>query len=157
MWEENGVLCFGSDSGVTYKFYDDPDEPASYRDDGRPVEAYWTTPLIFGLSFAKNKDFRTLSVLLNAEPVTSVAMYEIRGRQKYLLRDASGAGKFLRWSSTVWDAFTWDSDTSPRTVLSRKPIHKVNKVQYRFENAKQEPFGLLQIVSEYTIGDNYKR
>lgn len=157
MWEEDGVLCFGSEDGVTYRFYEEPDEPRSYSDDGKPVEAYWTTPFIFGHSFAKNKDFRTLSVLLNAEPVTSVAMYEMRGKQKVLLRDAPMAGRFLRWSSTVWDKWEWSGDDSPRVVLSRKAIHKVSKVQFRFENAEQEPFGLLQIVSEYTIGDNYKR
>lgn len=55
MWVDDERLWFGTKDGKVYRFYADKDAPASYNDDGAPIDAYWTVPLNFGSGFWLNK------------------------------------------------------------------------------------------------------
>ena len=158
MWEEDGRLYFGSEEGVVYCFYTDSRDPKSYNDDGKAIEAYWTTGYISGSVFDRDKTFRKLSVLVDSFPVTSVELLATReGLWRRLYLNSAGS-RYHSWNYISWDNWQWSNDNTPRTLVSKLQEARADRVQYRFRNAeKDQPFGLLQYACEYTTGGYYKR
>ena len=157
MWEKDGRLWFGSPEGKVYRFYSDTVSPGSYNDDGKAIDAYWTTGYIYGGAFERNKIFRRISVLVDSLPVSSV---ELQVRRKGIwetVRKESSGTRYRSWQHTAWSKWTWRTDETPKTLVTKAKIKKADKAQYRFRNAeKNEAFSILQYASEYTTGSYYK-
>ena len=75
LWEENGLLYFGTADGRICVFYNDPQAQTSYNDDGAAIDAYWETPDLDGQLFYKNKTFRFMSVRLQSAVATSIKIF----------------------------------------------------------------------------------
>ena len=157
MWEKDGRLWFGSESGNVYRFYADTADPASYNDDGAAIDAWWTTGYIYGGAFERNKIFRRISVLIDSLPVTSIELLTRRkGIWESVRRESSGT-RYHSWKYTAWSKWTWRIDETPKSLVTKAKIKKADKAQYRFRNAElDEPFGILQYACEYTTGSYYK-
>ena len=157
MWEKDGRLWFGSESGNVYRFYADTADPASYNDDGAAIDAWWTTGYIYGGAFERNKIFRRISVLIDSLPVTSIELLTRRkGMWESVRRESSGT-RYHSWKYTAWSKWTWRIDETPKSLVTKAKIKKADKAQYRFRNAElDEPFGILQYACEYTTGSYYK-
>lgn len=157
MWEQNGRLWFGSEEGKVYRFYADTTDPASYNDDGKAINAYWTTGYLYGNAFERNKIFRRISVLVDSLPVTSLELQVRRkGIWKQVKKESTGT-RYRSWRYTIWSKWTWSPDATPKTVSTKAKVKKADKVQYRFRNAeKNEPFSILQFACEFTSGSYYK-
>lgn len=157
MWEKDGRLWFGSESGKVYRFYADTADPASYNDDGAAIDAWWTTGYIYGGAFERNKIFRRISVLVDSLPVTSIELLTRRkGIWESVRRESSGT-RYHSWKYTAWSKWTWRIDETPKSLVTKAKIKKADKAQYRFRNAElDEPFSILQYACEYTTGSYYK-
>lgn len=59
MWVHDNRLYFGSSDGKVYRFYDEPENPQSYNDNGTAIHAIWETPDLYGNLFYKNRRFGT--------------------------------------------------------------------------------------------------
>lgn len=151
LWVEDGRLYFGTADGRLCQFYDDPDDPNSYNDDGKPIMAYWDTPDLDGRGFWKNKTFRYVACRLASAVVTGVKIFaQVRGlwRQIY---DAGQKARYLDWGHIDFEKFVFSADRTPRTLGGKIKLKKVDKVRFRFQNdALNEPFGLYAIGFEYT-------
>lgn len=157
MWEQSGRLFFGSDDGTVYRFYNDTTESISYNDDGKAIDAYWTLPLNFGGAFFLNKNFKKMSVLLDANPTTGVELWAKESGKWELQGEEEESTRYFTWDSISWGSFSWSTDTSPVTITEKINIKKVDEVQFKYRNARiGEPFGILQAAVEYTVGNYYK-
>lgn len=155
---QRGRLLFGTEDGRLCKFWDEPDNPESYNDDGAPIRAYWDTPDLDGQSFWKNKTFRYVACRIASAVLTGVKIFaQVRGlwRQIY---DAGAKARYFDWGYVDFSKFVFSADRTPRTLGGKIKLKKVDKVRFRFENAElNEPFGLYAIGFEYTEpGARYK-
>lgn len=156
-WTWKGALCFGTDQGGTYAFYTDPDDPASYNDDGAPIPAWWELPEMDGKLFYRGKTFRHMAVRLSSAIATGV---EVFGRQRGIwkkLYDAGAAARYLDFSYIDFEKFVFSSDTTPKTIGGKIRLKRADTVRFRLQNLEyNEPFGIYDIAVEFTEKGNYK-
>lgn len=157
MWEHEGHLFIGSNDGSVFQFYDDPNSPDSYNDNGNAIEAYWETPDFDGKYFYKNKTFRYMAVRLAASLITAIDIWAYkRGVWSFLKRDDSSA-RYFRFSTMRFSTFTFSSDNTEKIVSTKLRIKKVDKSRFRLKNAElNQPFGLFDIAFEYVESGNHK-
>lgn len=158
MWEEDGVLCFGTSLGEMMEFYADFDSILSYNDEGEPITAYWELPDFDGKNFYKNKTIKYVAVRLASATATSVQIWAlVRGVWK-LMKAEMTKGRYLAFSKITFSKFTFSCDTTPRTIGQKIKIKKVDKVRFRLLNDQlNEPFGIYEMSLEYTENGRYKR
>lgn len=154
-WDNGDTLWFGTDDGRICKFYTDVDDPKSYNDDGKAIEAYWDTPDIFGKLFYKNKTFRNLSVLIAAAPVTGCTVLAQKKGIWSQVYTSGEKARYFDWSYINFAKFVFSADRTPHTLSGKIKIKKVDKCRFRIQNfEKDEPFGLYAFATEYTQAEN---
>lgn len=157
MWVDETDLYFGADSGKVYRFYTDPDELASYNDDGEAIAAAWETPDLSGNLFYKNKSFRYLALQMAPSAITSIAVYAMkRGIWNKIWQDETHA-RYFSYHQLRYSRFTYSNDQTARTLHNKIRIKRVDKARFRFVNdTLNEPFGLMQIAVEFVENGNFK-
>lgn len=157
LWEDSGVLCFGTADGRVCRFYTDSESIRSYNDDGRPIYACWRTPDIAGKNIHKAKNFSRIYVELASAPATSFrAMARVEGVWEEQLEDTLSA-RYMDFGEICFPKFTFSCDTNPKTIGDKIRIKKVDKAGFRVENGElNEPFGLNEITVEYVETGYYK-
>ena len=157
MWEEEGVLFFGSKDGRVCKFYNDPFSLQSYSDDGEPIEAIWETPDIDGRAFYKNKTFRYLAVRLQSAITTSVSIYGQKRDQWSLIKREETMGNSLSFENLIFSKIIFGGNSTQKTITQKIRMKKVDKVRFRFVNdSLHHSFGLYDIAIEYIQNGNCK-
>ena len=158
MWVRDGRLWFGSEAGVVYRFFDDPDALASYADDGAAIPAVWQTPDLSGESFHRGKSVRYLAVRLASAVATGARVRAMtHGLWRQVLDDPATA-RYLSFGQVVFSKFTFSTDATTRTLKTHLALRRLDKVRFEFENsALQEPFGLMDIAVEYTEQGRVRR
>ena len=157
MWEQDSRLWFGDENGNVYRFYNEQGAAKSYRDDGKAIDAYWTTPINFGGAFFLNKNFRKMSVLLDSNPTTGVELWAKEDGRWEMQGEDEGSARYFSWGSISWSSFSWNTNMNPTTITEKINIKKADEIQFRYRNAKLgQPFGILQAAVEYTVGNYYK-
>lgn len=162
-WNDNRTLNFGTEDGSVYRFYTDPNSPASYMDfvtetsEGYPVESVWETSEIHGDKFYKNKTFRHLALELKAEPVTSVEAHGYRkGMWKFIKKEEKKT-RYFSYPSISYDKFTYNTDDTSKTIPSKIRLRRLDKAKFKFvNNEPTQPFGLIAFAVEFVSGNNYK-
>nr|MCR5256093.1 hypothetical protein [Acetatifactor sp.] len=156
-WTYDNRLYFGDDNGNLFRFYDTPDDPDVYNDNGAPIYAVWETKDIDGGSFFKYKTFKYLAVQLASALRTSVRISYLKKGVWTLLKEDSLTATYLMFSKLVFSRFSFSSDNTPRTVSTKMRIKKIDKVRFRFENdTVNEPFGVFNYALEYTVNSDIK-
>lgn len=174
MWEHDGILFFGSESGKVFKFKDNVDALETYADEYAPDPEYpsdehpheylrkeiyckWETPDIDGQLFYKNKTLRYIAVRLGAAIATSVKIWGMdKGIWNLITTDAA-TGRYLVFSKITFSKFTFSSDKTQKTLHVKAKIKKVDKFRIRLENDEiDEPFFLYDIGMEYVENGYYK-
>ena len=157
LWQEDGVLYFGSKDGSLRAFYTDPETLTSYSDDGAPIYACWRTPDLQGKNFYRNKTFSRFSVELAAAVATSVrALARVEGIWEERFFDDTSA-RYFDWSRLDWSKWTWSSDDTPRTISEKIRLKKVDKAGFKVENdALNEPFGIENLSMEFVETGYYR-
>lgn len=157
MWERDGRLWFGTETGQIYRFYGDPEAQGSYNDAGAPIQAHWDLPDVDGKYFHKNKTFRYFSVRLASAIATGVKVYAQKKGIWSLLFDAGARARYLDFGYIDFAKFTFSSDATPKTIGVKIKQKKVDKIRFRLENNElNEPFGLFNISLEFVENGNYK-
>lgn len=159
LWVQDGALCFGTDDGRICQFYTDPEAPGSYSDDGRPINAYWETGDLDGKAFYKVKTFTSVSCRLASGIQTGVKIFAQKRGIWSQVFDAKSRARFLDFNYIDFSKFVFRTDPTPRTVVGKIKLKKVDKVRFRFQNQElNEPFGLYSAGVEWKEpGNNYKR
>ena len=157
LWQQNGQLRFGTQDGKVCEFWPADGVSGHYNDDGRPVAARWTTPLM------------NLGVWSNLKTVTGVWVvgqpHARSGGEIYYATDKLYEKLARSYNIDVFDwndiDFTrWTFNTLDRPVVTsaRKKAKKVKLFQVRVENAREsEPFGIFAIHIHYRVGSKVKR
>lgn len=157
MWVHDNRLYFGSSDGKVYRFYDNPDNPLDYNDNGEPIHAVWETPDLYGSLFYKNKTFRHMDVRLASAIVTSIKMYVQKRGIWSLIKEESAKTRYISFANIIFSKFTFSTDPTPKTIPTKIKVKKVDKARFRFENNMlNEPFGLFDIALEYIENGYYK-
>lgn len=158
LWEEGGALWFGKENGEVCRFYEDDGTLTHFNDNGAAIEAFWELPDFDGKTFYRNKTVRYIAVKLASAVATGVDIYAlVRGMWKRIVAD-SGKAVYFDWSQLNWSKFTFQTDSTPRTLGKKIKIKKVDKVRFRLVNDKlDEPFGLYEIGIEHTEQGYYRR
>lgn len=160
VWEFNNQLWFGTSSGRVYAFYTDPDDPASYNDNGEPISAIWDTPYLTGNITYNRKTFRYLGVTMQAYPATSLGVAaKDHGKWVEQWEDGSTPRYFDISDSTDdvnavkyidFENFSFSVDTTQITVHHAVNVRFVDKTMFRLRNNKlNQPFVLYDAVIEY--------
>ena len=149
-WTADGALWFGTKDGRVCRFYTDKTDPASYNDDGAPIEAYWDTPYFAGKLRHTRKTFRYLSATLAPSVATSLTVYARRlGLWTRLFRDDASA-RYFDFDNIDFGKLSFSTDTSPRNIRKRIWVGVVDKAQFRLENNElNEPFGVYDLTAEF--------
>lgn len=157
LWVWDDTLYFGAQDGKVYAFYHDPEDPASYNDDGQAITAWWELPEMDGKLFYRNKTFRYLAVRLSSAIATGVQVF---GRQKgmwKLLYDAGAKARYLDFSYIDFEKFVFSSDTTPKTAGRKIRMKNADTVRLRLQNAQyNEPFGIYDVAVEFTENGRYR-
>lgn len=146
----NDRLRFGTGDGRVMEFYTDPGQPESYNDDGRPIEAYWDTPMLASGSFYRRKAFRYLALKLSAAPVTGAeVLAHINGIWRKLFEEFARL-RYFTFSWVRFSDFTFSGDHTPKAFGRRLSLPLVDKARFRFKNGNlNEPFGLYNFAIEF--------
>lgn len=160
VWEYNQQLWFGTSAGKVYAFYTDPDDPASYNDNGEPIAAIWDTPYLTGNVTYNRKTFRYLGVTMQAYPATSLAVYarergdwikqwEDGSTPRYFdISDSDDTENAVRYID--FNNFSFSTDATQITVHHAVNVKFVDKTMFRFRNGElNQPFVLYDGVIEY--------
>ncbi len=158
MYDDGEYLYFGSSDGKIYRVYSDETDPTHYNDDGKAIEAYWTTPEITGKQFFKSKTFRYVSVKLAAASRTGATIYAmIRGKWDEIF-DSKGKAGFWDWSYINFAKISFSSDQSSRTLGGKIKIKKVDKVSLKIANNEyNESCGLYSLGVVYVQNNYFKK
>ena len=157
MWVDDGRFFFGTNDGKVCRFFIDEEVPASYADDGQPIEAIWETPDLDGKLFYKNKTFKYMAVRLKSAIATSLSIYAMRrGIWSFLKRDDTSARYFM-YSRLIYSKFTYKTDVTQQIISTKLRIKKVDSARFRLVNdALYEPLGLYNIAFEFVENGNFK-
>lgn len=162
LWEKDGKLMFGDDSGNVCEFYDDKDNAISYEDyrkDGNVgYEAYWTFPDFDGNVFWRNKTIRTIGLQLAPYPQNKVLLEKNTTGFWEAIKEWSDKISYFAWSSLSWSNFTWNTNSTHRTITAKVKLKKFDKCGFRIScNEKNKAFGLYGFSAEYTENGRYKK
>lgn len=159
LWLDGEALCFGTEDGKLCRFATNVDNPGSYNDDGKAIDAYWETSDFDGQAFFHSKTFTGIAVRLAAAPQTGVKIFAQKRGDWAQVFDAKERARYLDWSYIDFAKFVFSGDQTPRTLYGKIKIKKVDKVRFRLQNnVLNEPFGLYSfgLIWKET-GSNYKR
>lgn len=166
-WNDDRTLNFGTSDGSVYRFFTDPDDPASYMDkvdnitenksEGEPVDAMWETSEISGERFYKNKTFRHLALKLKSSPSTSVKAYGYRKGLWKSIKDEDKKTRYFDYKDFNFEGFSYSTDDTSRTIPTKIRLRRLDKAKFRLVNSeKYQPFGIVSYAVEYVSGNNYK-
>lgn len=157
IWSFGSRLYFGTAEGEVFRFFTEADGLAAYNDNGAPIVARWQTPDIEGARFYRNKYFRRLAVQLTPSAATGVVCSARFSGAWFELINAVGRFRFFDFAGVDFDKFTFLTDATARTVLSKIKIRKVDHAAFRLENSElNEPFGIESIALEFSENGYYK-
>jgi len=159
IWTDGAALCFGTAEGKICRFATNVDNPASYNDDGEPIDAYWETSDLDGKLFFHAKTFIGIAVRLAAAQLTGVKIYaQVRGVWKQVF-DAKQKARYFSFEYIDFAKFVFSGDQTPRTMYGKIKLKKVDKARFRLQNnVLNEPFGIYAFGMQWReTGSNYKR
>ncbi|MEG1972910.1 MAG: hypothetical protein RR315_07075, partial [Oscillospiraceae bacterium] len=145
IWNQDGVLMFGTSKGEIKAFYSETNSLMSYNDDGKAIKAVWATPFITGREFCNKKKFKKIALLLGAAVATGCRIWALYDGISQLIYDYDGTARYFAFSQLQFSKISFKTDKSSQIIEEKlsgiKPDSK--KVQFIFENDQlNEPFSL---------------
>ena len=88
---------------------------------------------------------------------TSVTVFAMkRGIWNQIWKDELHS-RYFTYSQLVYHQFTYSNDQTARTLHNKIRIKRVDKARFRFVNEElNQPFGLMQIATEFVENGNFK-
>jgi hypothetical protein len=162
LWEKDGVLYFGDKDGNVCYFETDESSAGSYEDyninGNKAIEAYWTFPDFDGNLFWRNKTIRTVALQLAPFPQNKVVLEKSINGIWEALKEWTSKISYFAWNAISWSDFTWNANSTYRTVTAKVKIKKFDKVGFRVSCKDiDKSFGLYGFSVEYTENGRYKK
>lgn len=165
LFSYNGELWFGTDDGKIKRF-GTPDHEIFTDDsythdvtvmvDGQKKKytesfpCYWETAEFYGTAPQMKKTFRHLAVAMNTLIGTSCRVWARINGEWEILFDYDDPFE------NHYEDFIEEDETS--TIIGGKfRASGLLHIQFRFENSRPQPFGLLWAIAEYTVGNEYRK
>ena len=160
IYNNDGVLTFGTEDGRICEFYNDYESIGNFNDDGAPIYARWTTPELaevtssssISVPFYYKKRFKSIAVMLGAYVATSLLVKCRYDGTEEIVLEPDNEARFFSYSHFVYSKFTYKTDDTAQIIkekISIKPDNK--KAQFIFENdVLNEAFALYQCTIELT-------
>ncbi|MBQ7646660.1 MAG: hypothetical protein IJS94_05260, partial [Clostridia bacterium] len=145
--------------GRLWSFCTDEDDPESYSDNGKAINAYWETPDIDGYVFFKNKTFRYLALKIAPAIFTGVKVFlQIKGIWlKDPIFESGARSRYFSFDYIDFEKLSFSSDRTAKTLTKKLKVKKNDKIRLRFRNdALNEPFGLYSFGLEFEEKNNYR-
>lgn len=146
IWLHNDRLFFGTDYGTVFRFYNNPEDSASYYDIKTPITARWETPDFDQGSFWRRKTFRRLFLRMGSATKTGV---DIQGRwngQWHNLAQEQARPSVMSFGNMDFNDLNFDNDPSPAVIAVRLGAKRTGSARFAFENSKGgQPFKIYDI------------
>lgn len=182
-WENINATCFfthdnelwfGTADGKINKFNTDIEDITAYCDDGKEyqdnegitllkdgvaIPCYWKTPLDNDGAPQYYKTLNKKGTLVTLIPYdrSSVTVYLSKDGDSPVMIGYTPVDVF-NWKVIDFSRFTFNANTAAQDVFLKKKVKKYKRLQMIFENnAIYEPFGIINIVKTYTVGNFAKR
>ena len=154
-WERDGRLCFGTQAGQVMAFYD-AGEPGGYQDNGAPIRAHWTTPLMELSTWARYKTVTGVWVVGQPYNRSGGEIYYATDREYEKLVKEFHIDIF-NFNDVDFQRFTFNTLDRPTVVPTRRKEKKVKLFQVKVSNQRAEPFGIIAVTLEYREGGKIKK
>lgn len=156
LWLYGEELWFGNEDGGVYRFCTE-ETSSSYLDDGKPIAACWTTPLLHLGSWTNCKTVSDAWVVTKPYPRSGAELYYATDRDyKEMVKQFNT--DIFDWEDMDFERFTFNTMDRPSVNAIKRKAKKVRLFQVRVENARaREPFGLFAVCLRYRMGGKIKR
>lgn len=155
MQEHEGTLYIGTEDGHLRRLKDpELDGTSAYSDDGKGIEAMWTTPLLDGGNFLRFKTIAKKGVGILAKPYAR-SSGEIFFTTDKVLEQKTAEYKFdiFDFNDIDFNRFTFNLRDDPKVCVSPKKLRKVLNFQMGVRHsAPNEGFGILAMMITYSLG-----
>ena len=154
--EHEGTLYIGTEDGKLRRLKNPNAEGmGAYSDDENGIDAMWTTPLLDGGNFMREKSISRKGTGLLAKPfarssgeVFFTTDKTIRQKTKDYMLD------ILDFDDIDFDRFTFNTSDQPQVIVSRKKFRKVKLFQMGVRHtAPNEGFGILGFMITFSLGN----
>ena len=151
--EYNGDLYIGTADGRLLRMND------RYNDDGEAIEAIWTTPLLDGGNFMREKTISRKGTGILAKP------YAKSSGEIFFTTDRSIQSITRNYTIDIFsfddvdfNRFTFSAQDNPKVEISPKKFRKVLQFQMGVRNAVlNDGFGILAMMISFTMGNLTRR
>lgn len=156
----DGTLYFGSEEGRVMVMQSPQEESARrYEDDGKAISCMWTTPLLTGGNFMRQKSISKKGTGILAKPYARSSGTVFFTTDK-TIRQATQeyTVDIFDWEDVDFNRFTFNTRDDPKVIVSPKKFRKVIYFQMGVKNEEVgEGFGILAMMISYTMGNNIRR
>jgi len=153
----DGNLYFGTEDGKVCCFKKPSEHGMKcYSDNGKGINAMWTTPLLDGGDFLRYKSISRRGTGILAKPF-SRSSGEIFFTTDKTLMEATNSFNMdiLDFNDIDFNRFTFNLRDNPKICISPKKIRKVLNFQMGIRHtAPNESFGILGIMITFLLGGN---
>ena len=151
--EHDGKLYFGTDDGKVMVF------SGEYADDGQAIEAIWTTPLLDGGNFMREKTISRKGTGILAKPYARSSGEIFFSTEKSLMQvTRQYTMDLMDFDDVDFNRFSFTMQDNPRVQISPKKFRKVLQFQMGVRNCVAgEGFGVLAMMVTFSMGNVTRR
>ncbi len=148
-WENR--LYFGTADGRLCRFCL-PQETGAYLDDGDAIDAWWKTPMLHFGSHTVYKNIRNVAVTAMPYARSGMSVY-YSSDEEWMRLVYQGNIDLFSWENLDFSRFSFRSIPAPFARFTGERSRHITVFQVTVRNAQpDEPFGLLGLQIDYTIG-----
>jgi hypothetical protein len=153
------TLWFGTRSNVNDPYaricYLKPyDDPLAYYDGETPIQAYWSSPLLYMEDITAKKSLKNFWVRMVQYLKSSAKIYyKVRGGS-VLVKEASY--DMFSFENINFERFTFDTDDNAEVLVTNRMERQFMAIQFMVRNDAAEPFGLIEMAARYRTNATYK-
>lgn len=151
--EHDGRLYFGTDDGKVMVF------SGEYADDGRAIDAIWTTPLLDGGNFMQEKNISRRGTGILTKPYARSSGEIFFSTEKSLMQvTRKYTMDLMDFDDVDFNRFSFTMQDNPRVQISPKKFRKVLQFQMGVRNCVAgEGFGVLAMMVTFSMGNMTRR
>jgi hypothetical protein len=148
--ESRERLYLGDDSAGLVYLMANSSSPTPYQDDGEAIDAYWTSPMVFGKARDWIKDFKKLNITYGGQAIANhlLSLISEDGDEEILVSYSDN--RAFNYDEIDFDNWTYGDVSYPATS-PEKVSYRGEYFQWKIRNnQKDEPLAILAQVLLFT-------